>query len=350
MLDLLEVYFSGLLDSFLDPRKRVSMGYLVCALLIGLAYWVWFRQPSLKGALAALFSNKIWLSLSAKADYKITLINQWLMLLLSPLLFSQLALATALFFWFYELFPARPLWLSHCSSFSISLIFTIGYFVLDDFARFYVHRLLHRWPLLWAFHKVHHSAQRLTPFTVFRTHPVESVIFSLRSVFTQGIAIGIFVFFLGDRADLVTVLGANVFVFVFNLLGSNLRHSHIPIRYWKPLEKVFISPAQHQIHHSLAQRHWEKNYGVTLAIWDWFFGSLHHSEPNQRLCFGLKGHKQHTLKALYFEPFIDTWKLLKQYTLHALQKLLCYVYDFVRRHLLRFGDFKNRINLFRRVH
>ena len=57
---------------------------------------------------------------------------------------------------------------------------------------------MHKWPILWALHKVHHSATVLTPMTVFRTHPLEGIIFSLRSSLTQAISISSFVFLFGD--------------------------------------------------------------------------------------------------------------------------------------------------------
>jgi sterol desaturase/sphingolipid hydroxylase (fatty acid hydroxylase superfamily) len=137
---------------------------------------------------------------------------------------------------------------------------------------------MHKWPILWSLHKVHHSATVLTPMTVFRTHPLEGIIFSLRSSVTQAISISSFIFLFGNTVSLYTVLGVNIFVFIFNVLGSNLRHSHVGIQYWKWVEYIFISPAQHQLHHSIAKEHHDKNFGAALAIWDWFFGSLHHSK------------------------------------------------------------------------
>ena len=63
--------------------------------------------------------------------------------------------------------------------------------------------------------------------------------------------------------------GVNIFIFLFNVFGSNLRHSHIGISYWKWLEFILISPAQHHLHHSVSKEHHDKNFGVSLAIWDW---------------------------------------------------------------------------------
>ena len=140
---------------------------------------------------------------------------------------------------------------------------------------------MHRIPILWALHKVHHSAETLNPITIYRTHPLEGIIFTLRASLSQGIAISTFFFLFGSKVDLFTILGANIFIFIFNVAGSNLRHSHIYIRYWRWLEYFLISPAQHQIHHSLEERHYDKNFGATLSIWDWVGGSLHHSETTK---------------------------------------------------------------------
>ena len=170
---------------------------------------------------------------------------------------------------------------------------------------------MHKWPVLWALHKVHHSATVLTPMTVFRTHPLEGIIFSLRSAITQAIGISLFFYLFGNLVSLYTIVGVNVFVFVFNILGSNLRHSHIGIRYWKWLEYIFISPAQHQLHHSVAFEHHDKNFGAALAVWDWLFGSLHHSVEFETLHLGIKKDQKettHNLRNLYFDPINEIKK------------------------------------------
>lgn len=312
---------SDVIATFFDPRKRIFLGYLVCAMVVALFYWVVIRRRGFSDSIKSLFSKKVWNSASAKADYKMLIINKLFILLISPILLSQLAMATAIFFSLYEFFPSRPQLSNSWSVLSVSITFTVFYFLLDDFARFYVHRLMHRWPLLWAFHKVHHSAQRLTPITVLRTHPVEMIIFSTRSTLVQAISIGVFIFFLGDNADLVTVYGAMMFSFVFNVLGSNLRHSHVAIGYWQGFERWFISPAQHHIHHSIAEKHWDKNYGVALSVWDRLFGSFCYSEPKQRLAFGVKGIKIHSLNSIYIEPMLEGASLIKQFFVGCHKKI-----------------------------
>ena len=172
---------------------------------------------------------------------------------------------------------------------------------------------MHRVPLLWAFHQVHHSAETMTPFTIFRTHPIEGFIFLLRTSIVQGITISIFLFLFGNKVDLITIFGASVGVVIFHSLGSNLRHSHIKIRYPRIIEMLFISPGQHQIHHSTEKRHFDKNFGVALAVWDLIFGSLVHSETKTHK-FGLdtKFGTKHSLTHLYIEPFKAAFNTIKR--------------------------------------
>ena len=112
--------------------------------------------------------------------------------------------------------------------------------------------------------------------------------------------------------------------FWFHLLGSNLRHSHIWINYWHWLEKIFISPAQHQIHHSIKKEHHNKNFGVTFAIWDYVFGTLCTSRDNEVSKFGIteNEHKyEQNIFYLYVSPFVGTYKIISKYILSILHKL-----------------------------
>ena len=86
------------------------------------------------------------------------------------------------------------------------------------------------------------------------------------------------------------------FIFIFSLLGSNLRHSHIPLAYFRALEKWFISPKQHQIHHS--KKYFNKNFGGYLSIWDSVFGTLKLSPEVKVLKFGLKKEQMKNYESL----------------------------------------------------
>ena len=307
--------FSNLVDQFTNPKKRVFILYLFLSVLIAAGWLTFHKKKSIKETFKFIFNRKVFFSKSATSDYKVFFINQTIMLLVSPHLLTQMTIATALYFFFFDLQFLEMGMFSSTPQYVIISLFTLSHFLVDDFSKYIVHRWMHKWPFLWALHKVHHSATNLTPMTVFRTHPLEGLVFTLRSAFAQGLTISSFVYFFGSGVDLYTILGANLFVFFFNVFGSNLRHSHIGIRYWKWLEYILISPAQHHLHHSIAKEHYNKNYGAALAIWDWLFGSLHHSEDTDSLTLGLgtkDDQKKHTLKELYAIPVLEFINFFKK--------------------------------------
>ena len=161
-----------------------------------------------------------------------------------------------------------------------------GFLLFEDGSRFFVHKAMHRVPFLWRLHRVHHSAEVLTPLTLFRVHPIESVIYFFRGLFVFGLISGIFIWLFGRELTFFHILGVDALGFIFNLAGANLRHSHIWLSFGR-FEKYFISPAQHQFHHSKDHEH--PNFGTYLAFWDRMNGTLKRTsfEP-QPLRFGLK--------------------------------------------------------------
>ena len=76
------------------------------------------------------------------------------------------------------------------------------------------------------------------------------------------------------------------------------------------LNRVLNSPAQHQIHHSDAPRHFNRNFGVNLSLWDWMFGTLYvtRSQP-EHLHFGTGEQDRQrylTVYSLIVTPFVET--------------------------------------------
>ena len=305
-------------ENFFDPKKRVFVGYLFSAIIISFLWLCIVKKNNLTQCFHKIFDKKIFLSKSAIADYFLFIINIIIMMFLSPILISQLAIAAIVFEYLHTQTFLMPINANLQYLWLIPYFFTISYFVLDDLTKFITHALMHKIPILWEIHKTHHSARTLTPITIFRTHPLEGVIFVVRSALTQGIVIALFYYVYGNNITFITILGANLLSFWFHLLGSNLRHSHIWINYWDWLEKIFISPAQHQIHHSIKKEHHDKNFGVTFAIWDYIFGTLCTSKDNHVSKFGITENEykyEHNIFYLYVSPFIGIFKIIYNYIL-----------------------------------
>lgn len=182
----------------------------------------------------------------------------------------------------------------------ITIILTLAI----DFSFFAAHVLQHRVPVLWCFHKVHHSAPAMTPLTAYRSHPIDDLLEGVTVSVLLGVFDGTLLLLFDPKASVLTIAGTNaVFTVGFAAL-ANLRHSHTWISWGDRLEHVFCSPAQHQIHHSTDPRHHDRNFGGLMSLWDWIFGTLVTARTRQEITFGLgaDSDRYHTVRDMYFEP------------------------------------------------
>ncbi|MCT7536935.1 sterol desaturase family protein [Aliarcobacter butzleri] len=291
------------LEYLVNPSKRLFWIYLLSSIFLAIVYFYVSKKNS-----RLITSSKLWLHPSAKLDYYYFFLSYFInILLLVPFIVS--AKTVALFvnkelYFYFDYYDN-----SYFSYKQIVLMYTISIFVVSDFTRYWLHRFLHTIPFLWEFHKIHHSAKVLTPITFYRVHPVENFLFGLRYSLSVGFVTGVFIYFFGAKVDIYMVFGVNIILFVFSLFGSNLRHSHIPFSYGEFIEKWLLSPKQHQIHHD--KKHFNKNFGGYIAIWDRLFGSLTLSKDVKVLKFGLRREQMKdylSLKYLIIRPFINLLK------------------------------------------
>jgi len=191
----------------------------------------------------------------------------------------------------------------------LSLLYGLGVFLVKDFTHYWGHRAFHS-RYLWAFHKVHHSAPVLVPATASRVHFLEEVVEKLGDTLCIGIYAGVFWYACGGEVSRYTLFGVTYMVFIFNGLAANLRHSHVWLSFGPVVERVVSSPAQHQIHHSDAPRHFNKNFAINLSLWDWMFGTLYVTQSTpEPIRFGTGEQDQDrylTLHGLIIKPFVDT--------------------------------------------
>lgn len=241
-------------------------------ILSTLALVGWAAARSGSGQGPGFFSAKLWWHPSARADYRLYLANA----LLFPLLLSPLLLTDGQVAGFMNSLlglPAASEAAVREDVFWLRLAFTLAFFVAYDLGRFVAHSLLHDVPALWEFHKVHHSAEVLTPMTAYRAHPLELLVMAWVPALLTGSTAWMFNL-LGAQVGFFSFLGLHVFVWVFNLI-DNLRHSPTWIDYGPRVGRWLISPAHHQLHHSCESRHIGCNRGSNLALWDRLYGTLY---------------------------------------------------------------------------
>jgi|GEM_PF-35553 len=294
------------IDYFIRPSHRFFFAYLISAGIIAVVYLGLKRQPINLQRMRAY-----WLHRSAIIDYgyflvsgmvKIYLVLPLLWLMQQTTLLSSQLLDAGL--GEYRIFVEM-------SRNYVVIAYVIFLFIIDDLTRYGLHRLLHCLPFLWVFHKVHHSAEVLNPATFYRVHPVENMLFGLRYALIVGIVTGVFVHFFGARILFWDIVGVNTLLFVFHGINGNLRHSHIELAYPTFLEKWFISPRQHQLHHSSSNSHC--NYGSYLALWDRCWGTLTCSRDRHQVDYGLGAkdcQRYNNIIALFVNPFIDLTVML----------------------------------------
>ena len=292
----------------ISPNKRVFILYMLTSFL--LALFVYYYRTNKKGRSFKnyFFSKKRWMGNSAIVDYCLVFFNSLIkVVVLSPFLIYALYLAEGLNDY---LISSLGNFNGNWSITTIVVLYTIAIVVVNDFFSFLVHYLMHKIPLLWEFHKIHHSATTLTPFTQYRIHPVELIINNIKGLVIKGLITGVFLYFSNGSVSIITFLGVNIFNFIFYFFGANLRHSHVKLKYFNFLETFIISPFQHQIHHSNKREHFDTNLGSRLAIWDYLFGTLIKSKDIENLTFGLgeEDEEYNSFLKNLFNPFKNSFR------------------------------------------
>jgi sterol desaturase/sphingolipid hydroxylase (fatty acid hydroxylase superfamily) len=130
--------------------------------------------------------------------------------------------------------------------------------LVSDFLAWFGHYVRHKVPMLWEFHKIHHSQVQLNYFSTRRIHPLD--------LFAQSLIRFLPWTLLGLSVALPGFLIWTTFLRLFEMfVHANIRTNLGVLRY------VFVTPQTHRIHHSMRDEHIDKNFGDFLSIWDFIF-------------------------------------------------------------------------------
>ena len=205
------------------------------------------------------------------------------------------------------------------------LILVIGFFV-RDFVQWWVHRLLHRSDRLWEFHKVHHSVAEMGFAAHLRYHWMENIIYrTLEYLPLALLGIGLHDFFIihiftlawghfnhsnitvcgritggilgaligivvaGGLFDVNLVLEPSIILQSTIILGLAAVSS---VAMGPFMRKVFNSPEMHIWHHTQdlpSERYYGVNFGLTLACWDYIFGTAYVPQEGRNNKLGFTG-------------------------------------------------------------
>jgi sterol desaturase/sphingolipid hydroxylase (fatty acid hydroxylase superfamily) len=193
----------------------------------------------------------------------------------------------------------------------ITILFTIAMLFAYDISYYLYHNLQHRIPVLWELHKVHHSAEVMVGITKDRIHPIDDVMNRVWDGLITGPIYGFWLFFAFDPVE-ITILGISVYVLRNIIMMDFVRHTHLKISFGSFVNRIILCPHYHQLHHSANPKHFDKNFGLMLSIWDRIFGTLHIPEPNESFLFGLgpEGREYQSTFGLYVLPLRKIGRLL----------------------------------------
>ena len=153
-------------------------------------------------------------------------------------------------------------------------------FVVRDFIQWNVHRLLHRVPFLWEFHKVHHSVEQMGFAAHLRYHWMENVVYNT----LQYIPLALIGFGINDF----------IIVHLITTVIGHCNHSNIRVPLG-PLKYLFNNPQMHIWHHArdLPPEHrYGMNYGLSLSIWDYLFRTAYIPHNGRDIPLGFHDMKE----------------------------------------------------------
>lgn len=296
-------------EPLLSLGSIFSLTSLACALCLAVALLTMRRRlrgrrVRLKVILRALFPRRIASHPSTRIDASYLVFNTFIFAAIFGWgLLSFQAVGNGVNHMLAAAFGALPA--PSIPEFARRAIVTLALFLAYEFGYWLHHYLCHRVPVLWEFHKVHHTANVLTPLTVFRVHPVDTWLFVNILAVLVGAANGAANYALGAATPPYAITDTNVILVVFIHLYIHFQHSHLWIAFRGVAGRVFISPAHHQVHHSNNPIHFNKNLGSCLAVWDWMFGTLYiPARAQEGLSFGVAatGHDPQTITEAYVAP------------------------------------------------
>lgn len=166
---------------------------------------------------------------------------------------------------------------------------------LLDYTLYIWHRLTHRVPLLWRFHRVHHIDREMDASTALRFHCGEILL----SVAFRAAQMRL----LGPSAEMYQNWQS---LLICSILfhHSNVR---LPLAWERRVALVLMTPRLHAIHHSEQAELLNSNWSSGFTVWDWLHGTLRTGVPQTSIVIGVegfRGDRSQQLDAILAHPFV----------------------------------------------
>ncbi len=176
---------------------------------------------------------------------------------------------------------------------------------LHDFWFYWVHRIEHKVPLFWAFHRLHHSDERMNTTTYTRDHFLQN---GLLRAFVPVFTLGLFVSTPFAQAGRMAFY-SRMFFFLISMFYHSATRVSLP---W--LDRILVTPQVHRIHHSTDPQHYNRNFADALPIFDILFGTFHRPARDEFPATGLGAASPapRSIGAAQFGPLADAARRLSR--------------------------------------
>ena len=153
----------------------------------------------------------------------------------------------------------------------------VVFFILLDFVQWLTHIALHKFPVLWQFHQVHHSVKEMGFAAHLRYHWMENILYKP----LKTIGVMLLGGFEPEQAYIVHFAAIAI---------GHLNHSNIKLTYG-PLKYILNNPVMHLYHHSytLPEGKYGVNFGISLSLWDYLFKTNYIPEDSGTIDLGYPG-------------------------------------------------------------
>ncbi|AXT58220.1 sterol desaturase family protein [Aquimarina sp. MMG015] len=171
----------------------------------------------------------------------------------------------------------------------------IVFFIILDFVQWFTHVLLHKYPFLWRFHKIHHSVKEMGFAAHLRYHWMENIFYKP----LKTIGVMILGGFEPEQAYIVHFVAITI---------GHFNHANIKIT-WGPMKYILNNPVMHLYHHSYAlpKDSYGVNFGISLSVWDYIFKTNYIPENSGTIEIGFPGDEK-VPKNFFGQLLYGFWK------------------------------------------
>lgn len=303
---------SGVLATYIEGLSgsaREAALIFAVFLVGGVIYHLVLNRTGLRGVIAYLFPRDLYRHTSARSDrwnFFLTYLIWFPVMRVVLTVVLAVASLQAVYSFLIGSFGAQTALIT--APMAVIVFQFLCIFLSSELGAYLAHLSLHRVPILWSIHRVHHSAESLTMFTRLRDHPLDFIWNGLGRAALGSVFAAAIMFALGTPPSQQAIIAYYTMAMMLPFLTDAWRHSHIPMSLgW--FNRIFNAPVMHQFHHSAEPQHFDKNLGAELMIFDWLFGTLYLPKRGEIYRWGLnerelgENNPHNRLRDFYLEPF-----------------------------------------------